>query len=205
MTDELQVHGQTSNNVVNWIVGYYHELDHPGGYSEVDRSVFGGGSAFPPLSSTEIQSLGNGGTSDAVYASANYDMGTWVKGLSFTTGGRYTWDHKVATALECAVPPAPGCPSPLTSVFAQPTLQANFHAPSWTLSADYQATDIDDGLCDLSPGLQERRLQQRRRPVIGLLGIPAGIPDRRGSRHEKRLDAGGRAGADESRRLLRLV
>jgi iron complex outermembrane receptor protein len=141
VTDELQVHGQSPGNTVNWIAGYYHELDHPGGYSEVDREVFGGGTNFPPLSSTEDQSLGNGGTSDAVYASATYDASAWAKNLSLTAGGRYTWDHKVATNLTCAVPPLPACPSPLPSVFAQPTLDGNFHAPSWTLSANYQATE----------------------------------------------------------------
>jgi iron complex outermembrane recepter protein len=141
VSDELQVHGHTHDKTVDWIAGYYHELDHPGGYSEVERDVFGGGTAFPPLSSTEIQSLGNGGTSDAIYASATYDASSWANGLSLTAGGRYTWDHKVATNLTCAEPPAPGCPYPLTNAFAQPTLTGNFHAPSWTLAANYQVTE----------------------------------------------------------------
>lgn len=141
VTEELQLGGETEDKSINWIAGYYHELDHPGGYSEVERDVFGGGYAFPPLSSTEIQSLGNGGTSDAVYGSVTYDAASLVEGLSLTAGGRYTWDHKVATNLTCAVPPAPGCPFPLTSAYAQPTLTGNFHAPTWTLAANYQVTD----------------------------------------------------------------
>jgi iron complex outermembrane recepter protein len=139
VTDELQLQGQTGD--FNWILGFYHELDHPAGYSEVERDVFGGGFAEPPLSMTELDSLGNGGTSNAVYGSVTYDASAWAKGLSLTAGGRYTWDHKVATALSCVEPPAFSCPSPLTSAFALPTQSASFKAPSWTLTANYQATD----------------------------------------------------------------
>jgi iron complex outermembrane receptor protein len=144
VTEELQVGGETGDKTINWIFGVYHELDHPGGYSEVERDVFGGGSVPSPLSLTELDSLGNGGTSDAVYGSTTYDASSWVKGLSFTAGGRYTWDHKVATALSCiyqSFSGSPPCPSPLTSAYTQPTLTGNFHAPSWTLAANYQVTD----------------------------------------------------------------
>jgi iron complex outermembrane recepter protein len=141
VTEELQVGGQSDDKGLTWVAGYYHELDHPGGYSEVERDVFGGGNSFPPISTTEIQSLGNGGTSDAVYAHATYDISNWVNGLTLEAGGRYTWDHKVATNLTCAIPPLPSCPYPLTSIYTQPTLSGNFHAPSWTLAANYQVND----------------------------------------------------------------
>ncbi len=143
VTDELQLIGQTGDKSINWIAGFYHELDHPGGYSEVEHQVFGGDDNFPPLSSTEFQSLGNGGTSNAVYGSVTYDASAWANGFSFTAGGRYTWDHKVATNLTCAIPPFPGCPFPLPSAppFTQATLTDNFHAPSWTLAVNYQAND----------------------------------------------------------------
>ena len=144
VTEELQLGGETADKSLNWIFGLYHELDHPEGYSEVERDVFGGGSVPSPLSLTELDSLGNGGTSNAVYGSTTYDASSWVKGLSFTAGGRYTWDHKVATALSCIYESflgTPACPSPLTSAYAQPTLTGNFHAPTWTLAVNYQATD----------------------------------------------------------------
>jgi iron complex outermembrane receptor protein len=140
VTDELQLLGQIGN--FNFIAGFYHELDHPGGYSEVQHDTFGGGALFPPLSSTVIESVSNGGTSDAGYGSATYDASDWVHGLSFTAGGRYTWDHKVATAIVCDIPPATSCPFPLPrSIYGLPTLTHNFHAPSWTLAANYQVTD----------------------------------------------------------------
>jgi iron complex outermembrane receptor protein len=146
VTEEFQVFGETPDESINWIFGFYHELDHPGGYSEVERSVLGGpqplNSPFFGFGSTQIDSLSNGGTSNAVYGSATYDASAWVKGLSFTAGGRYTWDHKVATDLECVLIVAgTSCPYPLTSAYALPTQDASFRAPSWTLSTNYQVTD----------------------------------------------------------------
>jgi iron complex outermembrane receptor protein len=139
VTEELQLLGQMGN--FNWIAGFYHELDRPGGYSEIERSVFGGAGVLPPLSSTVIERLTNGGTSNAGYGSATYDASDWVHGLSFTAGGRYTWDQKIATAVICNEPPATSCPFPLSrALFGLPTLTHNFRAPSWTLAANWQAT-----------------------------------------------------------------
>ena len=139
VTEELQLLGNMGN--FNWIAGFYHELDHPGGYSEIERHTFGGGDTFSPLSGTVIERLTNGGTSDAGYGSVTYDASSWTKGLSFTAGGRYTWDKKVATAVVCTEPPATACPFPLPSSFVLPTLSHRFRAPSWTLAANWQATD----------------------------------------------------------------
>jgi iron complex outermembrane receptor protein len=148
VSEELQVLGETSDNQINWIAGFYHELDHPGGYSEVERETLGG--AQPPTSpfygfgTTEYSDLANGGTSNAVYGSATYDASNWLRGLSLTAGGRYTWDHKVATARNCILPEeGPACPFPIPDVFpyAEPTQSGDFRAPTWTLAANYQMTD----------------------------------------------------------------
>jgi iron complex outermembrane receptor protein len=152
VTEELQVLGNTSDDSFNWIFGLYHELDHPGGYSEVERETLGGagaggGGPFSGFSSTEYDVLSNGGTSNAVYGSATYDASSWVHGLSFTAGGRYTWDHKDANTLTCILPEmGPACPFPIPNAFpynflAPPHQSANFHAPSWTIDANYQVTD----------------------------------------------------------------
>jgi iron complex outermembrane receptor protein len=149
VTDEFQVKGETADNSINWIAGFYHELDHPGGYSEVERETLGGvqpaGSPFADFGNTEIDSLGNGGTSNAVYGSATVDASSWLRGVSFTAGGRYTWDRKVATDQTCILSAAnPGltsCPFPLTQAFDLPTHEASFHAPTWTVSAQDQVTD----------------------------------------------------------------
>ncbi len=145
ITEEIQLQGESDDNLWNWIFGYYYEHDYPAGYTEVERDVFGGaGGPFPLLGSTEIDKLNNGGTSNAVYASVGYDASDWVKGLSFTAGGRYTWDHKVADSTVCVqsiASPTP-CPFPLVSTpFNTEHQSAFFRAPSWTLSANYQITD----------------------------------------------------------------
>jgi iron complex outermembrane recepter protein len=153
VTEEVQLGGKALDDSLNWIFGFYHELDRPNGYSEVERETFGG---YPPASltnplaafgDTEIDSLSNGGTSNAVYGSTTFDASRWLNGLSFTAGGRYTWDHKTANSLTCilstANPLLTSCPYPLTNAAQFSPLQqsANFHAPTWTLAANYQVTD----------------------------------------------------------------
>jgi iron complex outermembrane receptor protein len=148
VSEEFQVLGETPDNLINWIAGFYHELDYPGGYSEVERETLGGaqppGSPFYGFGTTEYSDLANGGTSNAAYGSATYDASSWLQGLSLTAGGRYTWDHKVATARNCILPEeGPACPYPIPDVFpyAVPTQSGDFHAPTWTLAANYQVTD----------------------------------------------------------------
>lgn len=144
VTEEFQVSGEAEDNNIHWIAGYYHELDHPGGYSEIQQDEFGGASGNPLFGSTDVESLANGGTSDAVYGSATYDASNWFHGLSFTAGGRYTWDHKVATARECSLPQeGTSCPYPLPDAppYAQPTQTANFEAPTWNLDVEDQVTE----------------------------------------------------------------
>jgi iron complex outermembrane receptor protein len=142
ITEEIQLLGESDD--WNWIAGFYYEHDYPGGYSEVERDVFGGATGpFAPLGSTELDSLSNGGNSMAVYGSTTYDASAWVEGLSFTAGGRYTWDHKVAKSIVCvqgATDPACPFPIPATSLNSE-TDSASFHAPTWTLAANYQVTD----------------------------------------------------------------
>ena len=147
VTDEFQVLGETPDNSLNWIVGFYHELDHPGGYAEVGRQQFGG-VQIPPTSifaffgTTEFQALNNGGTTNAVFGQASYNL---TDKLTLTAGGRYTWDHKVANSAVCTLPQTfqGPCPLPIPSdpkLFGFVHQTANFRAPSWTLAADYQVT-----------------------------------------------------------------
>lgn len=146
ITEEIQLQGESDDNLWTWILGTYYEHDYRGGYAEVVRDVFGGGSAtgpFAPLASTEVDALSNGGVSEAVYGSVGYDASDWVKGLSFTAGGRYTWDHKIEDSTVCVQSiMQPPCPYPLVSTplnFEHDS--ASFRAPSWTLAANYQITD----------------------------------------------------------------
>ncbi len=145
ITEEFQVSGENGDGMFNWIAGFYYEHDYRGGYAEVERDVFGGGSGLGPfaaLGSTEVDALSNGGNSLAAYGHVTFDASQWVEGLSFTGGGRYTWDKKIATALSCiqyAVTMDAPCPYPLTGTSSVYT--ASFHAPTWDLGANYQASD----------------------------------------------------------------
>ncbi|MDE2184002.1 MAG: TonB-dependent receptor [Alphaproteobacteria bacterium] len=143
ITEELQLLGETDDGIWNWIAGFYYEHDYRGGYAEVERDVFGGGSSGNPLGSTEVDALANGGTSLAAYGNVTLDASHWVGGLSFTGGGRFTWDHKVATAISCIQPAGyPACQYPLTAaVYGQQVNSASFHAPTWNLGANWQASD----------------------------------------------------------------
>ena len=138
LTEEFQLVGNDA--VFNWIVGYYFENDQPAGYSEVERDVFGG--PYTPFGSTEVDSLSNGGTSNAVYGSATYDADSWLKGLSLTFGGRYTFDHKIAKSASCVQYAGdPACPYPVPSTMNPEYDHQHFSAPSWTVAANYQVTD----------------------------------------------------------------
>ncbi len=143
VTDEVQLQGETDN--WNWILGFYHEAVHPTGSSEIVRNTLGGAqspfSPFAGFGSTEIDDFSNTGTSNAVFGQATYTFSGRAEGLSLTAGGRYTWDHKVATSTLCIDTTLPGiCSFPLSPLFKLPTQTASFRAPSWTLAAQYQFT-----------------------------------------------------------------
>jgi iron complex outermembrane recepter protein len=145
VTEEFQIGDASPDDALNWIFGFYHEVDRPNGYSEVERETLGGaqpvGSPFFGFGNTEFDNLVNGGTSTAVYGNATYNASNWIKGLSFSAGGRYTYDRKFADTRTCIIiDAADSCPFPLTSL---PVVHqsADFHAPTWTLAANYQVTD----------------------------------------------------------------
>ena len=145
VTEEFQIGDSAPNDDLNWIFGFYHEADRPNGYSEVERETFGGaqpaGSPLFGFGNTEFDNLVNGGTSTAAYGNITYNASNWIKGLTFSAGGRYTYDRKFADSRTCiSVDIASPCPFPLTSI---PVVHqgADFHAPTWTLAANYQVTD----------------------------------------------------------------
>jgi len=142
VTEEIHALGETEDNSWRWIAGFYYENDYRGGYSEIERQAFGGGSNAP-LGSTVFQVLNNGGDSKAVFAQLTYDAASFFPGLTLTVGGRYTWDTKVANESDCAIPPAPACPFPIPAIppFIQPTQIGHFSAFTWTLAADYAIDD----------------------------------------------------------------
>ena len=142
VTEEIHAFGETADSAWRWIMGFYYENDYRGGYSEIERQAFGGGSN-PPLGTTVFQVLNNGGDSKAVFGQVDYDASSFVSGLALTAGARYTWDTKVANESDCAIPPAPACPFPIPAApgFLQPTQIGHFSAFTWTLAAHYAIDD----------------------------------------------------------------
>ena len=146
ITEEFQVTGETEDDMWNWIAGFYYENDYRGGYAEVERDVFGGGSNIAnPLGSTEVDALSNGGHSIAAYGHLTFDASKWVNGLSFTGGARYTWDKKITTAISCvqyAATSDPACHYPVTAaLYGSSVYTANFRAPTWDIGANWQASE----------------------------------------------------------------
>lgn len=129
ITNETQLQGESFGKKLSWIAGYYHELDRPGGYAETSRVNFGtiGGSVYQTTNSrTE---------SNAIFAQATYDLSALLEGLSFTAGGRYTYERKTPDTYECTATAPSDCPYPLPNGSGA---GANFSAPTWTLAANYQ-------------------------------------------------------------------
>ncbi len=153
LTNEFQVQGETDDDAITWIAGFYHETDRPDGYSEVMRRQFGGvqippQSVFGFFGTTEFQALTNGGTTNAGFGQVSWNV---TDKLTLTAGGRYTWDTKFTDGADCTESQGPvliPCPFPLPDLnttvngavitFSHQT--AHFRAPSWTLAADYQVT-----------------------------------------------------------------
>jgi len=129
-TEEVQLQGHTFGRL-DWIIGYYYESDQPDGYSETQRIT------LSPLGPTTLfQTTNLSGTSQAAFVQGTYDLSDWVKGLSFTAGGRHTWDHKASDSITCIFVNPGDCPAPLPAGFTQ---SADFKAPTWTLALSYQA------------------------------------------------------------------
>jgi iron complex outermembrane receptor protein len=141
-TEELHLSGHTEDRLFRWIIGYYYEGDYPAGYSEIERLEFGG-PINAPLGDTVFSELNNGGTSNAIFAQVDVDVSEWLKGLTLTAGGRYTWDRKVAHEIDCSEDQSGGpCAFPLTAgpypVFVN---VGHFSAPTFTLTANEALDD----------------------------------------------------------------
>lgn len=131
VTEELQLQGESFGKRLSWIAGYYHELDRPNGYAETYRQQLG------TLGGSEFQTTNSRTESNAIFAQATYDLSALLEGLSFTAGGRLSWDRATPDTYDC-VPSTPSdCAAPLPNGSGA---GADFHAPTWTLAASYQAT-----------------------------------------------------------------
>ena len=131
--EEIQALGKAFDDKLSFVVGTFNQL---GGYGAADtRSPYGIGyqNAFGIVKgATQVDRA----RTDAVYLQGTYDLGDFIEGLSFTAGGRYTWD-KFYTRGDAYLPNGQHA----VATAALPTTisqAANYRSPSYTLSVDYQ-------------------------------------------------------------------
>jgi iron complex outermembrane receptor protein len=128
-TDELQFQGNSFDSKLKWVAGLYYDQSKPGGF--VDPT-----SVIELLVLRVKEPTQNTSESKAVFAQGTYDLGSWVSGLKFTAGARYTEDRITELASQflnagCQA----GFPPPTCTLSLGPT---KFNATTWTLALDYQ-------------------------------------------------------------------
>jgi iron complex outermembrane receptor protein len=122
-SEEFQILGKAFDNHLNYIAGLYLSSDM--NHQDIPVVV---GLSLPtgPLEFFHHDGI-NVDQSQAVYAQATYHFLDWVPGLSFTIGGRETWEYLLLSQ-------GPNSNVPYAD---QNTHEAN---PSWQFGLEYQAT-----------------------------------------------------------------
>lgn len=122
-SEELQLQGQSADNRFNYIVGLFYSKSRETDYIP----VVVGPELTPPLADIAYF-FTNRNRSQAVYAQGTYKL---TDKLSFTAGGRYTWE-KVGLNQE------PGSLFTLAGFPTPPVQSRKLKAPSWTFNLQYQ-------------------------------------------------------------------
>ncbi|HTJ65507.1 MAG TPA: OmpA family protein [Alphaproteobacteria bacterium] len=124
--EELQFLGKAFNDKLTYVVGTFNQL---GGYGSADTRAPYGIGYQNSFGQTKGATQVNRARTDAVYAQGTYNLGDYIEGLSFTAGIRYTWDHFYTRGS------AYDENAKFLGTLAQ---SANYRAPSYTWSIDYQ-------------------------------------------------------------------
>jgi iron complex outermembrane receptor protein len=119
-SDELQLLGKSFDNRLSWVVGTFLSFNHTTEPQPFYTVTLGGKSGV---------FAGTSGRTQAVYTQGTYDLSQVVEGLSLTAGYRYSWDWR--SAFQNSLNGA----GATTIVYAA---DAQFHAPGYTVSLDYQ-------------------------------------------------------------------
>ena len=130
LSEELQLQGKALQDSLTYIVGAYYQYENA---DSLFPQLYFDFSPVLPGSSVDNHFLLKDKT-PAVYAQSTYDLGAFgIKGLSFTSGFRYTWET-------VDIQQQPGSVTLLDA--SQPTNQSTrFSNPSWLLGMSYQASD----------------------------------------------------------------
>jgi iron complex outermembrane recepter protein len=146
LTDELQLSGDVLGKSLHWLVGGFILEDVPGGPNALRFNLLRPDGV--PVDSWPLDNVQNAQyaqRSHAVFAALTQDMGFLLPGLKFNASARYTWD----SSKSCSVTTVPYSGPPLHDFDAcvssgAPGLfigSTRSKAPTWSIGADYQATD----------------------------------------------------------------
>ncbi|WP_299688833.1 TonB-dependent receptor [Hydrocarboniphaga sp.] len=167
ISEEFQLLGKT--DTLNWIVGayYFHEAGGTDDYSiTVKPANTSPGNQIPQpvpqdFPGWTLTDPDGKNTSKSVFAQATQKLDNLVEGLSFTAGGRYTWDDREATIRnrsgnasnpngpevcrfsrdldsDPSTPETPANQVPIDECVV--SFKKSFSEPTWNLSLDYQFT-----------------------------------------------------------------
>jgi iron complex outermembrane receptor protein len=138
-TEELQLQGKALHEALNWQLGGFLLFTHPGGFTGNNvNELVGVTNTLEPLFGQQFTTE----RSQAIYAQGTYDLADIspaLEGFKLTAGYRYTFDFlssfaaQSGTTGQCVLGNV-GAHVPLCGVAGS----ANFHAPTWTASLDYQ-------------------------------------------------------------------
>lgn len=139
LSDELQLQGRSFANRLDWILGAY--------YAHQDETAQNGNTILKPLIANQLNSTSKT-DSTALFAQGTYKLDELLKGLEFTAGYRYSWDHKQQSASDTGtnIPAGifvPSCEFPGIAPGAPcvRSLSKTFSSPNWTIGLDYHYTD----------------------------------------------------------------
>ncbi len=127
-SDELQLQGKAFDGKLTYIAGAFLSQSTDNNYIPVVV-----GPELPTPLADIAYAFRNTDRSRAIFAQGTY---SFTDKLSFTAGGRYTWEHVGLTPNPGNVFPAAGVPGVLPPF---PVEQKDLSDPSWTLSLQYQA------------------------------------------------------------------
>ena len=127
-TEELQLRAESG--IARVTGGFYLQANKPAGDQRQIGVIF----FQPTLQINDADDL-----SRAAYAQVDFNAAKWVPGLTLSAGGRYTWDRRRqrAATVNLATGACGGGGATPPSCILSDTLR--FRAPSWSLTAAWQA------------------------------------------------------------------
>jgi iron complex outermembrane recepter protein len=144
ITDELQFSGAALDNSLHWLVGGFLLENVPGGPNALRFDEFRAPTQDPNTWSLDtVQNYALTQRSHAVFASLSQNLDRLLPGLKINASARYTWD----SITVCGVTTRPFSSLPAEDFQTCRTKPAafvstaRFQKPTWSLGADYQATD----------------------------------------------------------------